>query len=167
MLILICGLPGTGKTTLARAYTKAYSVVHLNSDVVRWELGLFGHYRAVDKKKVYDALLERTREALLAGKEVLVDSTFFKASLREPFLNIAAECKVPLRMVRLVASESSIIRRVAHPRPDSEANYQVYRQIMEEFEPIAESHLVLRSDVLTVERMVELVREYVDAVLKE
>ncbi len=167
MLILICGLPGTGKSSLARAYTAAYGAIHLNSDRVRWELGLMGHYRAADKQKVYDALLDRTREALLSGKEVVVDSTFYKAELREPFLNIASECRSPLRLVKLVASERSIIERVGRPRPDSEADFQVYLTIKGEFEPITDPHLVLRSDVMTIEKMVEVVRQYANAVQNE
>lgn len=161
MLILISGLPGTGKTTLARAYATAYRVVHLNSDVLREELGLRGQYLPEDKKKVYQALLHRTREALLAGKDVIVDSTFFKSALREPFVAIAAECAVPLHWVEIKAAEQVISERVSQPRTDSEADFQVYLKIKEEYEPIAAPHLVLWSDSMPLVKMVELLRRYV------
>lgn len=37
MKILICGLPGSGKTTLAEPFSKLIGAVHLNADAVRTE----------------------------------------------------------------------------------------------------------------------------------
>jgi len=37
MKILICGLPGSGKTTLAEPFAKLIGAVHLNADKVRQE----------------------------------------------------------------------------------------------------------------------------------
>ena len=85
MLLLIAGLPGTGKTTIARAFSVLSGATHFNSDTVRRELGLMGHYLPEDKKKVYTSLLQRTREALMRGETVVVDSTFYKDLSRAPF----------------------------------------------------------------------------------
>lgn len=161
MLILITGLPGTGKTTLAREYAAKYGALHLNSDLLRRELGLMGHYRPEDKKKVYDALLERAREALSAGKEVVVDSTFFKESIRKPFRTLAAECNARLYWVEVRASERTIRERVQTPRPDSEADFDVYEKIRDAYEPLREPHLTLWSDEMSLEAMSVSVRGYV------
>ena len=37
MKILICGLPGSGKTTLAEPFAKLIGAVHINADAVRTE----------------------------------------------------------------------------------------------------------------------------------
>jgi adenylylsulfate kinase len=37
MKILICGLPGSGKTTLAEPFSKLIGAIHLNADAVRKE----------------------------------------------------------------------------------------------------------------------------------
>ncbi len=161
MLILISGLPGTGKSTLARAYAAACDATHFNSDVLRRELGLMGHYLPADKQKVYDALLDRTREALQSDRQVVVDSTFFKASLREPFEQIAAECRAPVYWVEVKAPEQVIAERVKKPRTDSEAGFAVYLKIREEYEPITAPHLVLWSDTMPLEKMVETLRRHV------
>ncbi|MBV6441839.1 MAG: ATP-binding protein [Haliscomenobacteraceae bacterium CHB4] len=161
MLILISGLPGSGKTTLAKAYSARYDAVHLNSDLLRRELGLMGQYRPEDKEKVYHALLERTRQLLAEGKEVVVDSTFFKESIREPFRRVAAECSARLFWVEVRARERIIRERLQTPRSDSEADFSVYEKIRDAYEPLREPHLVLWSDETSLAKMAAAVREYV------
>jgi uncharacterized protein len=107
MLILFSGLPGSGKTTIARAFSAKCGALHLNSDLLRRELDLMGSYQPGDKQKVYATLLERARAALLGGQQVVVDSTFYKESIREPFRLLAAECAVPLCWVEVRAQDHS------------------------------------------------------------
>ena len=96
MLILIAGLPGTGKTTLASAYAASEQVLHLNSDALRNELKLRGKYSPETKQKVYNELLLRARKALSQGETVVVDSTFHQASVQRAFFQLAEELRVPL-----------------------------------------------------------------------
>jgi predicted kinase len=161
MLILILGLPGSGKTTLADAYCARFGALHLNSDVIRRELGLLGQYDPEAKKKVYDALMERTRKSLFEGREVVVGSTFYKESVREPFRRVAAECKVPSFWVEVLAEENTVRERMKKPRADSEADFAIYEKIKAEYEPLEEPHLVVWSDKMPLEKMTEAVREYV------
>lgn len=118
MLILISGLPGSGKSTLARAFTSKTGAMHLNSDLLRRELGLMGDYRREAKEKVYDTLLEQARTALSAGQTVVVDSTFYKKSIREPFRRLAEDCAVSLQWIEVRAQDSTIRERLTKPRPE-------------------------------------------------
>lgn len=166
-LILVAGLPGSGKTTLAKAYSARRApdaaVLHLNSDLIRKELGLMGHYQPSDKKKVYDALLERTRAALLEGQEVVVDSTFYKEAIREPFRSVAAACGAALFWVEVLAQERTVRERLQTPRADSEADFSVFGKIKNEHEPLTEPHLVLWSDAMTLDEMTTEMLNYVQA----
>lgn len=160
MLLLIAGLPGTGKTTVARAYAALSGAVHLNSDTLRRSLGLMGKYQPADKEKVYQALLQHSRDALLQGKTVVVDSTFYKESIRAPFRSLAAECGVALHWVEVQAGESVLRERLSHPRPDSEADFSVYEKIRDQFEPLPEERLIVRSDQETPEAIAAKIQAY-------
>jgi predicted kinase len=151
MLILIAGLPGTGKTTIARAFANLTGATHLNSDTIRRGLGLMGHYSPEDKDKVYHNLLLRAREALLRQEIVVVDSTFYKEMIREPFCVLAAECGVPLYWVEVQASEQILRQRLSQPRPDSEADFQVYQTIRDQSEPLPKDRLIIQSETETPE----------------
>jgi predicted kinase len=164
MLILITGLPGSGKTTIARSFSIQTGAFHLNSDLLRRSLGLMGHYSSEDKEKVYSTLLERAETALKAGRVVVVDSTFYHPKIREPFVLLAKRCQVPLRWVEVQASPDTIRERLKTPRPDSEADYAVYEKIRDAAVPLDMPHLLLKSDEMTIEMMLGLLTEYCQTV---
>lgn len=159
MLLLFTGLPGAGKTTLARAYAGAVGARHFNSDLLRRELGLMGHYAEADKARVYEELLRRTRAALTAGDTVVVDGTFFREDLRAPFRTLAREAGVPFRWVEVRAHEETIRQRVGRPRPDSEADFDVYLRIRDAYEPLAEPHLTVWTDEMPVDELVKKIND--------
>jgi hypothetical protein len=159
MLLLIAGLPGSGKTTLAHAYATRYGALHLNSDILRRQLGLMGHYRSEDKQRVYDALLQQTRTALESGRDVVIDSTFYKDVIRQPFIQLAQAVNSPIYWIEAQASEQTIQDRVSRPRPDSEADFSVYEQVRDAFEPLSMPHLTLQTDTDTPDRLAECIHQ--------
>jgi len=120
-----------------------------------------GHYRPEDKQQVYETLYERARTALLSGRSVIVDSTFYLASIRRPFIDLARDCSSALRWVEVKAGEETIRKRVSLPRPDSEADFAVYERIRDQYEPLTEEHLVLWSDKMPLKGMVTALRHYI------
>lgn len=161
MLILLSGLPGSGKSTIARAYVARYGGKHLNSDLLRAELGLRGHYQPGEKERVYATMLARTRAVLEAGGDAVVDSTFYRKSIRAPFELAAQELGAVLFRVVVMAAEEAIRRRLSVPRPDSEADFSVYEKIRDQYEPWTEPHLTLWSDTQTLEQLTETLHQYI------
>ncbi|MEZ4921428.1 MAG: ATP-binding protein [Saprospiraceae bacterium] len=145
MLVLITGLPGSGKSTLAREYARVYGAIHLNSDVVRRELDLMGDYSDAAKQKVYRALQERAQAYLSRNVLVLIDSTLFKQSLRDEYFELASAMNAPMRLIELQVDEELARERTNKKRPDSEADFEVYKKIKSLYEPIQEPHLVIQS----------------------
>jgi predicted kinase len=159
MLILVSGLPGSGKSTFATALAATHGYLHLNSDAMRKNMGLMGRYDLFSKLKVYQALMEQTADAL-PDDSVIVDSTFFLATVRNSFYNIAFKKKVDLFIFSIVADEEVIKERTAKKRRDSEADFEVYKKIKAEFEFIKKGFLQLRSDKLSVDEMVAIANQY-------
>ena len=146
MLLLITGLPGSGKSTLARAFTARYGGTHINSDLVRGELGLRGSYQPADKMRVYATMLERTRAVLGRGGDALVEGTFYRKDIRQAFEQLASDLGARPIWVEVKASEPTIRRRLQTPRSDSEADFEVYRKIRNQYEPLNTPHLTVWSD---------------------
>jgi predicted kinase len=145
-LILICGLPGSGKSFFANHLSQRIHVNHFNSDILRKELfPEIRTYSETEKKIVYDALIAQTKLYLKKGQSVIIDATFYKKSLRTAFYEIAIQLKAGLKIIYIYAEESLIKVRTSKERIDSEANYSVYLKMKDAFEPIEQNHLSLQS----------------------
>ena len=84
MKILICGLPGSGKTTLATPFAKLIGAVHINADAVRgeyndWEFSPEGRLRQANRLRyISDGVVK-------AGRICVVDFVAPTPELREIF----------------------------------------------------------------------------------
>jgi len=153
MLILVTGLMGTGKTTLARVLAAELGSEMLRTDEVRDELfpssgenDAFGQgrYSPDARARVYEEVLRRAGEALSSGVSIILDGTYTKASDRELALErgratkadvLAVECVCP----REVAMER-IRARLRQPTSDaSEARPELYDRQVAQRDPPGDS----------------------------
>jgi predicted kinase len=159
---VVCGLPGTGKSTLAARLAALTGGRHLNTDLVRDRLHLRGHYQPQDKDRVYTALLDEARAALTAGELTILDGTYYAEAFREPVRRLAAEIHCPLIWIELNAPEDQVRSRVSEQRPHTEADFAVYRSVRERWEPIEEPHLVLDSGGIPVDDLAHEALRWLD-----
>ena len=73
-LILLVGIPGSGKTTYAETYNRVRPNIHLSSDLIRKEL--WGNEATQgDNNEVFSLMQSRAIEALNNGQSVVYDAT--------------------------------------------------------------------------------------------
>lgn len=85
-LILLVGVPGSGKTTYAKEHIEA-NTVHLSSDTIRAEL--YGDESIQgDPAEVFSLMQKRAVEALNDGKDVWYDATNITRKDRASIINI-------------------------------------------------------------------------------
>jgi predicted kinase len=160
-LVMVVGLPGTGKSTFSRALAASIGAHHLNSDVVRTELDLRGKYSPKDKAKVYQALKEQTGRLLNAGSTVIVDATLYLEKLRQPYTELAQQLGCPTLWIELHARTETIKERVSEKRPYSEADLAVHQKIKSLYEPLQEHHLSLETDDVSLETLVNMAEKFI------
>ena len=107
-LVLVGGLPGTGKTTLAAGLAGRLGWAMLRSDEVRKELAgvdatdhagapaFEGIYAPAFTTQVYRELLRRAELALGGGDSVVLDATWLDPDQRDAAHRLAARCRAHL-----------------------------------------------------------------------
>ena len=81
-LIIFCGVPGSGKTTIARLVAAALvSAVHIQTDTIRSMIPE-PVYNWEEARFVYESMFLVGRQALESGYDVVLDGTFLREDYR-------------------------------------------------------------------------------------
>jgi predicted kinase len=161
MLIIVAGLPGSGKSYFAEKLASMLGFTYINSDQLRQTMHVSGKYTPEDKLLVYNAMLREAAWKLEQKESVVVDATFYHHSMREMFVRLARAYNVPLHLIEIFADEIVIKERLKSPRKYSEADYSVYEKVRDDFEEITMPHLVLESADNNIDEMLTKARAYI------
>lgn len=143
-LILLSGLPGSGKTTFARAVAERLDAVHLESDAIRRDLAAHPSYLPSEHAAVFSRLERRAGFALAGGRHVVVDATNLNERDRHQFLRLADRTEAVLVPVRLTAPDEVIRNRLSVARDGfSQAGIEVYEMMRGRARPFARPALVV------------------------
>lgn len=163
MIIIVSGLPATGKSFFSNELSAEIEAIHLNTDKIREQIGKKGEYDKQSKQQVYNELKFQARKNLEKGENVIVDGTFHKKKRRNEFKELAREMKKPFYLIEMKSSEKTIERRLKEKRQYSEADYKVYKKLKNEYEPPSMEHLVLRNDEEDINELIEITKKYIQA----
>jgi predicted kinase len=146
-LTIVCGLPGVGKTAVARSVSKKQDALLLRSDVLRKELLATPTYAEDEKQAVYDEMFALAKRALLDGRDVVLDAAFNKRANRGRAAGLATMLNVGFEIVLVTSSEATIRERLLRRQGDeSDADWRIYQFLKERFEPIDEPHIAIAND---------------------
>jgi hypothetical protein len=153
-LIIIAGLPGTGKTTVAKMLAKILNIPRLSTDDIRKEKGFsirkkYGDkpYPENHKKRTYDIIFDLAEDLLRKGKSVILDATFYARPLREKAFRLAEDQKAKFFIIEVIAQANLVVKRIEKRykkgADSSEANKRIYFLHKAKFEPIRENKLII------------------------
>ncbi len=153
MLVLMAGLPGTGKTTLSRAVAERLGAHVLDKDSIRAALfpsELIEYSSEQDDfvlrvmLKVGGWILKRDPQRTV----VLDGRPFAKRYQIEMAINFADWIKTPWRIVECICLEETARRRIetAPGHPAADRNFELYRRLKGEWEEITFPKLVVDTE---------------------
>lgn len=162
VIVVLAGLPATGKSTVAGTLAARTGAAYLSSDAVRKQLaGRHPRERATAEDheglyseemtaRTYAELRRRAAAHLAAGRPVVLDAMHGRASERAAAAELAAAHGVPLVIAELRLSDEEARRRLegreADPLRTSDATWAVYVARRADVEPISPAegrHLIL------------------------
>ena len=113
MLIIFGGLPGVGKTTIAKALAKCLKVVYLRIDTVEQVLKREAHLNGPEG---YMVCWAQALENLKLGMTVVADSVNPIQVTREAWQNVAKEASVTFLEIELICSNTTEHQRRVETR---------------------------------------------------
>ena len=153
MIVIMAGLPGTGKSTLAQALAQRLPGAVLDKDAIRAALFEPAHveYSIVQDDFCQEIMLKTAAYLLAKDGElhVLLDGrTFSRRYQRERAIEFCLQMGTTWAMLECVCAERTALARLAEAmaqrsHPAANRTPELYRQVREAWEPIDRPRLVI------------------------
>jgi predicted kinase len=142
MIVIICGLPGVGKTTLAKDLAPLINALVLSTDKIRKELVPHPTYSKRERRLIYDVMLLLAKYLHDAGMNCILDATFNRERSRREVKNKLALDSLQLHIVECICPEDVVFARLQSRKGGySDADISVYRKMKKIYEPVRERHI--------------------------
>ena len=117
MLVVVSGLPGTGKTAVARSLADRLGAVHLSIDPVENAMLGAGAERGwTTGVAAYEAVRVMAQDNLVRGLTVVVDAVNDSEAARDTWRRAGAAAAAPVRFILLRLDDEAEHRRRLHGR---------------------------------------------------
>lgn len=182
LLLIMTGMVGTGKSTVAEALSRSLGFNVISSDVTRKKLAGIaptehrfeqfqgGIYTQDFSRKTYDAMFNQAKELLSQGQWVILDASFKKRQDRLQARDMARKAKADVAVVECVLDEGAVKTRLEkrlQEETTSDGRWEIYWSQKQDFDPITEfsqqNHILLDTSQPTS----IIVEAISDVILKE
>ncbi len=156
-LLVVFGLPGSGKSYLAQRLAEKSLGIHLASDSIRKQIAGIpvserrkdgygrGLYSWEMSEKTYNELLHRAEVFLKGGQRVILDATFSSKNWRDKCRELGLRLKLPVQFVLVSCPEEVILKRLKlrTKLPGfSDAGIEVYQKMKDRWLPPQEGGVI-------------------------
>ncbi len=158
-LLMMVGLPGTGKSSIVRSLMTYFPSVVVSTDNIRAKMRRQPSYTASEMGLIYEVCYAIIEKRLCLGQRVVFDASNYLESRREYVANLAT-CYVQ-------ASQETrghrLAQRISGKRQTgdlSDADWAVYKWMVEAQEPIVGEHLILDTTATPAEELAKRLYNY-------
>lgn len=162
MLFIFSGLPGSGKSTIAKILSQRLSAVYLRVDTVEQAISSVSESGRKTGPEGYFVIYELARENLKLGSTVVTDSVNDINLVRDTFCNIARSLNVRFLEIEIFCSDKKQHRyRVENRMSDIPGlTNPDWEQVQSrQYEPWDREHLQLDTAILSATECVNKILE--------
>ncbi len=162
MLIVLGGLPSTGKTTIARELARQLGAAHLRIDSIEQVLRDYGVAGRSMDDAGYQAAYAIAADNLCIGRTVIADSVNPLPVTRDAWVAVAQRTGARVVEVEVICSDPDEHRRRAEMRISDIPGLKLptWQEIVSrEYHPWDREHIVVDTALRNVEQSVRMLRE--------
>ncbi|MDH3278976.1 MAG: AAA family ATPase [Nitrosopumilus sp.] len=144
MLVIVCGLPGTGKTTFAKKLAPLINSVVLSTDKIRKELITKPTYQKEERRLIYDVMMLLAKYLHDSGTNCILDATFNKEDYRIEVKKKVGLSDKQFLVIECSCPENVAISRLKERKNDySDADIEIYQKMKKIYEPVKGRHITI------------------------
>lgn len=163
-VIVVFGVIGTGKSSIAKVLSEELSFELISSDIVRKRIsGISKYERKYEKydtgiysrdvtKKTYEEIFDQVEALTKNGKSVIIDASFSKTMWRKSVVELTERLEVPLYFIETRAPknviEQRLIAREIQEKTISDGRLEILDRFISDFE---EPHEIRKEDLIIID----------------
>ncbi|HEU4482887.1 MAG TPA: AAA family ATPase [Nitrososphaeraceae archaeon] len=161
MIIVICGLPGTGKTFLSNKLSSYVNATVLSTDKLRKELFGKPTYTAWERALIYDVLFLLAKYLHSSGISCILDGTFNLEKSRSEVKELLNLTHDQIHIIECICPEDMILTRLLLRKDDySDANVSIYLKMKKIYEPVRQKHISINT-TKPIDKNIEKIIKYI------
>ncbi len=167
-VILLMGLPGTGKSSLAHELASRFPYSILSSDEIRHVEYSNPSYSKEETNSVFYMLHQRLEDSLRNGDSVIIDATNLSSWGRRQYYVITGKFNVKVVKVKVIAADFAVKDRLNRRTPGSDfysdADMSIHNRMKSSVQDFTEEHLTIDTTSLSISECTDTLVKYLSTV---